>query len=209
MRPAPIAAILLAAATASADPETIDPEVVYYHHHQPSSGLWLDVGALWARVDAGTDAAYSGKLVRFAPHASIGRTFYLGAEVDIGTIDGAAPAAMPLGRGSSSTMPLAGVTGSLAAIKGVAGARLFAGPISAGAELAAGMRHAAVEDMYGKEVTAVGDHGVVEAHARLDWWATPGLTLGALAGVDVLDSTNLVFGVELGVHFTDYDNVRR
>ena len=207
MKLALVAAVVVLGMSSGARAEPYDPAIQI--RHQPSSGVWVDVGALWARVDPGNGIGYQGRLVRFAPHAMIGKVFYVGADIDIGTITSATIQSPTAPRTTTDPQMDTTIGGSLAAMKAVAGARVLAGSLSASAELAAGIRHASLDNAGGIEIVGVGDKGIVEAHARLDWWATPKLTLGALAGIDVFDSTNLVFGLEVGVHFVPYDHTRR
>jgi len=196
MRSALAVAVLLACGVAAADP--IDAEYLRYHPRE--TGMWLDLGALWERVDPGNGEGYAGKLVHFAPHVMLNRSLYLGGEVEIGTITGTS--AQVLARGAGTMQPIdPSVHGSLAAIKAVIGMRARAGMVTGGAELAAGMRHASLEDAMNVEITGVADKGIVEAHGRLDVWVSRAISIGALAGIDLFDSTNVMVGFDLGLHY--------
>jgi hypothetical protein len=196
MKSALVFAVILASSVAAADP--IDAG--YTRYHQRDTGMWVDLGAMWERVDPGNGEGYAGKLVHFAPHVMLNRTFYLGGEVEVGTITGTSQSV--LARGGGTMQPIdPSVHGSLAAIKAVIGLRARVGMITGGAELAAGIRHADLMDAMNVEITGVADKGVVEAHGRLDVWVSRAISIGALAGVDVFDSTNVMFGLDLGLHF--------
>src|SRR5262249_34925532 len=133
--------------------------------------------------------------------AAFGRHWYFGGELEIGTLSGLAPMDAAVNR---TTMPPIGdpnVSGSYAAVKFVSGVRGFAGAFSGAAELAGGLRHAAITNPYGEYSADIGNRGVIEAHGRLDWWLSPGLTVGAVAGIDMLDRSFMMFGLDVGMHF--------
>jgi len=196
MRSALVVAVVLACGVAAADP--IDADYVRYRSRE--TGMWLDLGALWERVDPGNGEGYAGKLVHFAPHVMLNQTFYLGGEVEVGTITGTSQSVLARNQGSMQPIDPS-VHGSLAAIKAVVGLRARAGMVTGGAELAAGMRHASLEDAMNVEITGVADKGVVEAHGRVDVWISRAISIGALAGVDLFDSTNVMVGLDVGLHF--------
>ena len=98
--------------------------------------------------------------------------------------------------------------GTLGVAKAVAGMHAFAGPFSGAAELAAGVRHATMATGSGMQLPDVHDGAVVEVHGRLDFWLAPKISLGAVVGVDLLDSTNVSGGLLLGLHFAPYDLAR-
>jgi len=195
MKHALVLAVILASGVAAADP--IDAGYVV---RPRETGMWLDLGAIWERVDPGNGQGYAGKLVHFAPHVMLNQTFYLGGEVEIGTITGTSQSVLARNQGTMQPIDPS-VHGSLAAIKAVVGMRARAGIITGGAELAAGMRHASLEDAMNVELTGVADKGIVEAHGRLDVWISRSLSIGALAGVDVFDATNVMVGLDLGFHY--------
>ena len=197
MKIAAIAAVLLVSTVAAAEP--ID--VAYQRYQHRETGMWLDLGAMWERVDPGNGEGYAGKLVRFAPSVMLNRMFYLGGEVDIGTITGTSAQSLARGEGGTMQPVDPSVHGSLAAIKGVVGARARAGLFTGGLELAMGLRHAALEDAMNREITALADKPVVEAHGRLDAWVSRAVSVGAIVGVDLYDGTNVMFGIDLGFHY--------
>src|SRR5262249_32122774 len=116
-------------------------------------------------------------------------------------IGGVAPMSMSLVRGETTPPALdPTLSGTLAAAKLISGARGRTGSLRGAPGLAPRPRHAAPEGGCGHGRTGRGHQRVRAAHARLDWHATPGLSLGAIAGMDLLDTTNLLFGIELGFH---------
>jgi hypothetical protein len=186
-----LVALVLVSATAAADPYECTLRA-------PSHETWLDFGMEWVRVDPGNNASYTGEMVRFAPNVMLGHALFAGAELDVGSIGGLAQADT-LARSTEPYDPA--VHGSLAAAKAIAGLRTRTHYFSAGAELAAGIRHASLSNSYNVQLAGAVDQGVVEAHGRLDFWATPGLTVGALAGLDLFDARNVAFGLQLGLHY--------
>ena len=177
-----------------------------------TSGMWLDFGLGATRIDPGNGQTYRGTYARFAPQTTINRMFYLGAEIDIGSFDGSQPSATDTAArggssGTSTTTMSSGDTGTLAAAKLVAGARLMAGAFSGGLELAGGVRYASVTDISGVTTHADG-MGVVEARGRLDLWVTPHVTIGALAGSDIIRRDEATFALNVGFHFERFDHTR-
>lgn len=175
------------------------------------SGMWLDFGVGATRIDPGDGNTYRGNYVRFAPQTTINRMFYLGAEIDIGSFDAGQPSASDTAaRGGSTggtTTMSDGNTGTLAAAKLVGGARLMAGPFSGGLELAGGVRYATITSVSGVTTNAQG-MGVVEARGRLDLWATPHVTVGVLAGTDIVRRDEATFALNVGFHFEPFDHTR-
>ena len=201
--------MILAALLASSTVVSADPESLYAAGDGPTqtSGSWYDVGFLWVRV--GDATPYAGEVVRFAPRVALGRTFYIGGEADFGTLSGTTPASnTTLARGGSTGEVEMPATGSVGAAKAVVGMHAFAGIISGAAELAAGVRHASMTTIDGMQLPDVHDGAIVEAHGRLDLWLAPKISLGAIVGVDLLDSTNVSGGLILGFHFSPYDHAR-
>lgn len=196
-----------AAGVASAQPS----EALVLAPPAPSamSGMWLDFGVGATRIDPGDGNTYRGNYVRFAPQTTLNRMFYLGAEIDIGSFDAGQPSASnTAARGStgSTTTMSSGDTGTLAAAKLVGGARLMAGAFSGGLELAAGVRYATITSA---GITTNSDGmGVVEARGRLDLWATPHLTVGVLAGTDIVRRDEATFALNVGFHFEPFDHTR-
>jgi hypothetical protein len=197
MKTALVLVVILASGVAAADPV----DTAYLAYHPRETGMWLDLGAMWERVNPGNGEGYAGKLVHFAPHVMLNQTFYLGGEVEVGTITGTSQSVLARGDGGAMQPVDPAVHGSLAAIKAVVGMRARAGMITGGAELAAGIRHASLEDAMNVQLTGVADKGIVEAHGRLDLWVSRAISIGAIAGVDVFDATNVMVGLDLGLHY--------
>ncbi|MEO6776940.1 MAG: hypothetical protein ABI467_28645 [Kofleriaceae bacterium] len=207
-----LAIVLVAGATAiaSAQPSEIIVAVPAAPV-PPTGGMWVDFGVGATRLDPGDGQTHRGNYVRFAPQTTFDRTFYLGAEIDIGSFDAGTPSptidSAARGGSSGTTMDASADTGSLAAAKLIAGARMTAGAFSGGLELAGGVRYTTVTNL--SSVTTIADgRGVVEARGRLDVWITPYVTLGALAGTDLVRRDELTFGLNLGVHFEPFDHTR-
>jgi hypothetical protein len=100
------------------------------------------------------------------------------------------------------------VDGSLAAAKALFGARALVGIISAGGELAAGIRHASLKSHTGFDVLASEDDPVFEVHGHAEVWITPQLTIGAMVSADLANTNNLSAGLEVGLHLVNYDRMR-
>ncbi|MEO8550218.1 MAG: hypothetical protein ABI678_09595 [Kofleriaceae bacterium] len=208
--------VLGLASVASAEPES--PSL--WRSSAPSGGVWVDAGVGMARIDPGNDSTYRGEYVRFAPQMSFHRNFYLGAELDVGKIDQvialnpnacrtSGGGTCPTGGGSLITSPMdPHADGSIAAAKALFGLRGLAGPISAGAELAAGIRHASLKSATGYDVLVSEDSPTFEVHGHVDVWLTPKLTVGAMVGADLANTNNLSAGLEVGFHLVNYDRMR-
>jgi len=176
-----------------------------------TSGMWLDFGAGATRIDPGNGQTYRGEYVRFAPQVTLNRMFYLGAEIDIGSFDaslGPSNATAARGDTTGGTMPMGEkIDGELAAAKLVGGARLMAGAFSGGLELAAGVRYTTLTSEPGIASNSQG-MGIVEARGRLDVWLTPHVTVGALAGSDIVRRDEATFALNFGFHFEPFDHTR-
>lgn len=209
--------VLGLASVASAEPES--PGL--WRSAAPSGGVWVDAGVGVARIDPGNDSTYRGEYVRFAPQMSFHRNFYIGAELDVGTIDevinlspnacrSSGGGTCPSGNGSLITTPMDPHTdGSLAAAKALFGVRALAGPISVGGEFAAGIRHASLKSATGYDVLVSEDTPTFEVHALADLWLTPKLTVGVMVGADLANTNNLSAGLEVGFHLESFDRMRR
>jgi hypothetical protein len=214
MRSSLVVASLFVAGTAAADPELVfgpsdtAPSVGRLHVYEPAtSGMWIDFGAGVARVAPGDGGVYNGQFVRFAPQATLNRHFYIGAELDIGSLDGNAIASdSNAARGAGSIMAPAGVTGTTGAAKALVGARAMAGIVSGGVELAGGVQHATVTN--DSMVSNDSARGVIEAHGRLDLWVSPHLSIGGMVGADLTEKDNMTATLQLGFHFVPYDHTR-
>ena len=66
---------------------------------------------------------------------------------------------------------------------------------TATSQLAGGTQHTSVADA----------GGVLEARGRVDWWATPHLTLGASVGTSLIDHHDHSFTVGFGGHARAFD----
>ncbi len=182
--------------------------------HRAHAAAWYETTLGWTRFDVGGYRA-DGELLRVGPRVAFGPLFYFGAEADFGRVssvnntDGSAASAF--GRTAAGDGEMApssgGLGGSFGAVKLLAGIHASAGLLSGAAELAGGLRLAALTSEY-TGVVASGDYGVVEGRARLDLWLTPRVTIGALAGVDLTDRDNVTVAVTVGLHFHRFDRAR-
>ncbi|HEY0252188.1 MAG TPA: hypothetical protein VGC41_11720 [Kofleriaceae bacterium] len=202
--------VLLASAVASAEPPSAE---LRYAGYSSPSGMFIDFGFGAERVAPGDGNTYSANFVRFAPQATINRHFYIGAEMDIGSITGvktddAAQSARTSDPGGGVMAGSgANADGDIAAGKVLLGARAMAGIFSGAIELAPTYRFTTLS------MPALGgsrsfDQFAVEAHGRLDLWLTPHFTVGGFIGADLGDATNLQAAVQVGWHFEAFDHSR-
>jgi len=205
-----LAIIFVAGAAGVASAQPSEALVIAPPAPASASGMWIDFGAGATRLDPGNGQTYRGEYLRFAPQVTLSRVLYFGAELDIGSFDaseGPANPAAARGEGStgSGTPMTTQIDGQLGAAKLVGGARLMAGAVSGGLELAAGIRYTTLTE--GSASNSVGT-GVVEARGRLDVWVTPHVTVGALAGTDIARRDEATFALNVGFHFEPFDHTR-
>lgn len=197
-----VGGVMFASAVASAEP--VDLWLAQPRPHF-ESGMFLDFGFGAERVAPGTGDLYSANFVRFAPQAMITRHFYLGAEVDIGSITGVKiqnAGSAPRTTDGSGTDPMALVAdgGTVAAGKALFGARATAGIFSGAVELAPTLRMITLSHDNTASSQAF-DQLAVEAHGKLDLWLSPMITVGAFVGVDLGTTDNIQAALQVGLHF--------
>jgi hypothetical protein len=131
---------------------------------------------------------------------------YMGTEIDIGGLASAPQMHV------ESDGPVIGDPAALfLAARAVVGARAFVTPtLSLSGELAGGARivsFTATSQLAGcTQQTSVADAGgVLEARARVDWWASPHWTLGASVGASLIDHNDHSFTVGFGGHVRAFD----
>ena len=188
--------LALAPAVASADP---------FH-----GSSWYEAGVVRSRIDTGNGYLVQGYAIRFSPRVAVAQHLYIGGELDAGSLDGqvATPPAFRTTSGGEM-VPGTAVTGKLGAVRFVVGTRARAGIISAGAELALGMRSAELEDQWGTQLGTVDSMApMVEGRGRIDLWLSPQLTIGGIAGIDLSQSRDVSAGLMLGFHWGNYDGLR-
>jgi hypothetical protein len=203
-----LALIVLFAGTAYAEPTDWEgrSDTVYAQAPHQTAGMWLDFGGGAASVAPGDGNVYKGSFVRFAPQATINRVLYFGAEINIGSFDSSTPASATSARGGGVDMPMsAGVDGSIGAVSAIAGARAMAGIFSGAVELAGGVRYTSVRM---SNTLNTETQGVVQARGRIDFWATPHLSIGGIVGKDLNDTQSMMVGLNLGLHFERFDHSR-
>jgi hypothetical protein len=200
--------------TAAADPEVnvlAPPPVPAQKPH----GLWLDFGVVYGHV-GGDGQGFTTEMVQLAPHLALSRLIYVGAEFDGGRL---ADRTGTLMQDPTTGLVIASNiedSGEVAMAKLLVGARALVGPFSAGGELAVGLQSLIVREQLVANAGAAiadGDTGgfstTYEARGRFDFWATPKLTIGALASVNIVSAReDLSMGLVVGVHFLPYDGVR-
>ena len=196
------------AGTAAADPD--QDGIPPIPDASPTAGVWLDAGALIGHAVV-PGRAFTSEMVQFAPRISIHHHLYVAGELDFGHLTGVGPEPEVYGMVTPG-MPAGGIdlTGNIAMEKAVVGGRLFAGAYSGAVELAAGVREIAVtgDVQTGSQVESYFG-GVYEAYGRLDFWATPKLTIGATANLDLVNRADVSAGLVVGVHFLPYDGESR
>jgi hypothetical protein len=171
---------------------------------------WYEAGVVRSRIDTGDGHLAQGYAIRFSPRVAVHPHLYIGGELDAGSLDGQVATPPSAYRTTGGEMnPATAVTGKLGAVRFVVGTRARAGMISAGAELALGMRSAELEDQWGVQIGTVDSMApTLEGRGRLDVWLTPQFTIGGIAGVDLSQSRDVTAGLMLGFHWGNYDGVR-
>ncbi len=195
-------------------------------------GVWWELGAVALRFDPdpietvatgangatyhvtsmpGDHRSVKATGVRFRNMASFG-AWYFGSELDFASItDGPQLEADVVSRdtGVSTTMDT-GTHGFVMASKLAVGRRARFGALAFGAELAPGARIA----VYSSSALPDGATGaaqawfVLEAQAKADVWIAPNFTLGASAGVDLMQDHDVSLAITLGAHLVPYDHLR-
>ncbi len=201
MRSSVIAAVLLVCAVASADPSD---DIYLVRHQEPriqEGGMFVDFGVNATKIDGGDGLIYRGEFARFAPQIALNRSFYIGGEIDIGQMDAVVGTTNNAARSTMAT-PMGELekTGTLAAGKFVAGARMNAGIITGAVELAPGVRYIELPTDYGANLL-VKTEAVMEVRGRLDLWALNNFTVGGIVGADLAHTTDVMVGLQLGLHF--------
>lgn len=165
-----------------------------------ASGMWIDLGVDAMRIDGGNGLLYRGDFGRFAPMLQVDRTFYIGAELDIGSMTAVVGPTNNAARTTTNQPMELDTSGTLAVGKLVGGARVIAGAFSGAVELAPGIRYIELPAAYGSSLN-LKTESVLEARGRVDLWATPVFTIGGIVGVDLAHTTDVMVGLQLGLHF--------
>lgn len=175
----------------------------------PDQASWYEGGVVRTRLEMDAGHVVEGNAIRFSPRVPLTRTFYIGGELDAGSIDGQI-ATPPAFRSNAGEMgPTTAVQGTLAAVRLVGGARARAGIISGAAELAFGAHRAELRDANGVELATVESTSTMfEGRGRLDLWLSPRFSIGGVAGVDLEQTRDVTVGLMLGVHWAPYDGMR-
>jgi len=199
MRSMLVVGFLMVAGVATAEPM----EDAYIARQSPRvsySGMWVDFGVNATRIDGGNGLLYRGDFGRFAPMMQVNRTFYIGGELDIGSMTAViGPTNNAVRTTTNQPMELQ-TSGALAVGKFVAGARVTAGPVAGAIELAPGIRYIELPSNHGSFID-IKTEGVLEARGRLDLWATRVLTVGGIVGADLAHHSDVMVGLQLGLHF--------
>ncbi|CAN5666677.1 hypothetical protein BH11MYX1_BH11MYX1_51990 [soil metagenome] len=208
MRSTLVVGIMVVAGVAAADPFASPAlhapnEDAYVTHRSPpmsDSGMWIDLGVNATRLDGGNGLLYRGDFGRFAPMVQVDRTFYIGGELDIGSMTAVIGPTNNAARTTTNQPMELDTSGTLAVGKLVGGARVTAGPFSGAVELAPGIRYIELPSTYGSSIN-IKTEGVLEARGRVDLWANPVLTIGGIVGADLAHHSDVMVGLQLGLHF--------
>lgn len=183
--------IMLVAGVAAADPSY--------------GGMWVDFGVEATRLDGGNGLLYRGEVGRFAPMVQLDRTFYIGGELDIGSMTAVVGPTDRAARSSTGEPMELDHAGTLAAGTFVAGARVLAGQFAGAIELAPGVRYIELPTAVGASLD-IKTEAMLEVRGRLELWATQHVTVGAIVGVDLAHTTDVMVGLQLGLHFDRCDH---
>jgi hypothetical protein len=203
MRSMLISGMMLVAGVTAADPMSIARE----RAARSDGGMWIDFGVDATRLDGGNGLVYRGEFGRFAPMMQIDRTFYIGGELDIGAMTAVVGQTGQAARSSVGVPMELDHAGTVAAGKFVAGARISAGAFAGAIELAPGVRYIELPTSVGASLN-VKTEPLLEVRGRLDLWATQNATVGAIVGADLAHTTDVMVGLQLGLHFDRCDHGR-
>ncbi|MEO8843128.1 MAG: hypothetical protein ABI591_19515 [Kofleriaceae bacterium] len=190
---------------ASADPL---PESGKAWERPNTAGVFLEISGGWERLHPPNGLTYRAGYLRFAPGVSLNHFLYLGAAMQLGRIYSAygvpdsALAAIPANdftdEGNGST--LAGQV--------FLGVRDLIGIVAVGGEVAPTLREtsAGMNFEYAADKSYV---TTIEVHGRVDVWATPHLSVGVMAGMDIASIRDFEAGLQLGFHLEPYDAMNR
>jgi hypothetical protein len=188
-----------------------------------SPSIWIEGGAVALRFDPGPlDAIGSGTngVVHLTtapgdsrPINATGGRFrdligfrggYLGSELDVATFSDGPQLVVDASPRGGITM--ASSSGTVFQPKLLLGYRQLVGPLSLGLEAAGGFRGITFDA--GGSQSSFQMWGLLEVHARADWWISEHWTVGAQAATDVLRSHDDSIALTLGVHVTPWDGLR-
>lgn len=168
---------------------------LFAHDARAEPASAYEVGVVWERFDVDRLSQPTfAKAVRFDTRAWFGRHLYLGGEADWGTINADSDPPGALARIESPGMVRTGGEGQLADAHVIAGTGATAGAFMGGAELASGLRYATIAGMTDTSV-------VLEARGRLDLQLGRSFSVGAVAGVDLMDVHSVSVGLVAGLRF--------
>jgi hypothetical protein len=158
------------------------------------------------RVVSDSNQAASAWGLRVRTAWKIAGPIYMGTEIDLGGL-----ASAPQMHVESDGPTIGDPTALFVAARAVVGARTWVTPtLSLAGEFAGGARMVsfnATSQFMGctQETSVLESAGVLEARARVDWWASPHLTLGASIGTSLIDSNDHSFTVGFGAHARAFD----
>jgi hypothetical protein len=183
---------------------------------QAPHGVSLEIGPSIGRVEALQGAVLPTEGAHFATHISISHIFYLGGEVDYSRISGNGPAQIENALPGSPTITTAPqpnlgmdvpLQGNATTVEALVGARAFAGMFSGGLELAVGERDLQIHDVQASIGGAYWTT-VYDARVRFDVWATPRISVGAIADEALQDFHDTSIALVVGIHALPYDAAR-
>ena len=206
-----VCGVALCSTVAMADPMVSYGDLPPQPPAQAPHGVSLEAGPSVGRVEALQGDVMTTEGAHFATHISVSHIFYIGGELDYSQFSGTGPAQLDMGTTMLPMQPNLGtdvpLAGHAITLGGVVGARAFAGMFSGGVELGIGERNLQIHD-----VTASIGGGywttVYDARARFDVWATPRITVGAIADEELQDFHDTSIALVLGIHSLPYDAAR-
>ena len=192
-------------ASASADPS---PESGKAWEQPNNAGLFFEIGGGWERLHPPNGLTYRAEYLRIAPALSLNHFLYLGAAMQLGRIYSA------YGTQDSAIASIASNTftdegnGSTFAGQVFIGVRDFIGIVAVGGELAPTVREtsAGINFDYAADNSYV---TTIEVHGRVDVWATPHISAGVMAGMDITSVHDFEAGLQVAFHVEPYDTMRR
>ncbi|HEY6036279.1 MAG TPA: hypothetical protein VIV58_18510 [Kofleriaceae bacterium] len=206
MRYALVVGLVLVVATGSASAQPAAGS--QYDWRKPNTaGVFIEFGGGWQRLHPPNGFTYRSEYLRIAPQVSLNSLLYIGAAFQFGHIYSAYGAPdSAIGAIPENTYDNEG-DGTSFSGQVFLGVRDLIGIVSFGGEVAPTLRRtsAGMNYAYASDNT---NTTTIEFNGRADVWATPHITAGVMAGMDLQSIRDFQGGIQVGFHLEPYDAMR-
>ncbi len=173
-----------------------------------TAGMFFEINGGWERLHPPNGLTYRAEYLRFAPGISLNHFLYLGAAMQLGHIY----SAYGVRDSGIAAIPSNDFTdegnGSTLAAQVFLGERHLIGIVAVGGEVAPTVRETSAGMNF--EYTADKSYvTTIEVHGRVDVWATPHISAGVMAGMDIASIRDFKAGLQVGFHLEPYDAMNR